>query len=554
MKKNTVWTTSTLLALSFSLSPIGAYAQTAPDAGQTLQQLQPTPAAPRESQPLKLQPAAPTGITLPGGGQVVLQSVRFSGNTAIPQETLQAAVAGSVGQSMDLAGLQALASRTSALYRASGYPFATAFLPPQTLTTGALRIQIVEGRYGKVQAVGDDAPLVLKADRFLGSLQAGVVIETAALERATLILDDQPGIKTLALMRPGEETGTGNLEVRITRERSITGDAGVDNFGNRYSGEYRARANLNINSPFTLGDQISLRLLGSDENLWLGSVGYGLPLGTSGLRGNVGYAYTRYMLGKEFAYLQANGTAIVSSAGLSYPLIRSQKTNLTLIGTYQYKELQDNKDSTATHESKASESTPLVLQFDRRDTLGGGGITYGSATWTGGSLRMDTALTAADSNQTRGSFNKLNLDVVRLQNLAAGWSLMGRFSMQTASKNLDSSEKTSLGGPGGVRAYPTGEASGDEAMLAQLELRYALGLYTPYLFMDSGIITVNTRPALGANNNQRTLSGSGLGLRYQNNGWNADAALAWRTEGGAPQSDTSSDPAPRAWVSAGYKF
>ena len=34
--------------------------------------------------------------------------------------------------------------------------------------------------------------------------------------------------------------------------------------------------------------------------------------------------------------------------------------------------------------------------------------------------------------------------------------------MQLSSKNLDSSEKFTLGGIGGVEAYPSGEASGDE--------------------------------------------------------------------------------------------
>ena len=54
-----------------------------------------------------------------------------------------------------------------------------------------------------------------------------------------------------------------------------------------------------------LGDQISVRGNVSDEGQWLGSLGYSLPIGTSGLRGNVGYAHTRYELAKQFARLDA---------------------------------------------------------------------------------------------------------------------------------------------------------------------------------------------------------------------------------------------------------
>jgi hemolysin activation/secretion protein len=77
-----------------------------------------------------------------------------------------------------------------------------------------------------------------------------------------------------------------------------------------------------------------------------------LPLGSSGLRGNVGYLKTSYTLGKEFASTLGNGTAQVKSVGVSYPQLRSQKTNLNLIATYQDKQFNDEKDATFINEKK----------------------------------------------------------------------------------------------------------------------------------------------------------------------------------------------------------
>ncbi|MGV8842163.1 MAG: ShlB/FhaC/HecB family hemolysin secretion/activation protein [Pseudomonas sp.] len=544
-----------LLALSFAaVFSASAHAQQAPDAGQILQELQPPVASPRESKPLSIQAPVPSTVS-PGGAVVVVQAVRFTGNSVISQDALQTALGDVAGRSFDLAGLRGLAERTSDLYHASGFPFARAILPPQDLQQGVLRIEIIEGRYGLVQAESEDVALALQATPFLSRLQPGTVIESTALERSSLLLDDLPGIKTAPLIRPGTQTGTGDLMVQVSRDERVTGDVGLDNAGSRYTGQIRARANLNINSPFMLGDQISIRTLVSDEQLWLGSLGYSRPLGSSGLRGNVSYSHTSYVLAKEFADLHANGTAKVTSAGLSYPLVRSQKTNLTLIGAYQAKDLKDNQDSINTHESKSSESVPIALQFDHRDSAGGGGITYGSVAWTPGNLQLDSGLSAVDANNTRGSFNKFNLDVVRLQSLPADFSLMGRLSLQAADQNLDSSEKMILGGAGGVRAYPTGEASGDEGVLAQLELRYNAGAYTPYVFWDGGSIRTNAKPiATTATDNKRSVSGSGVGVRYLRDGWSADATLAWHHVGGAPQADTSSDPTPRVWVNLGYRF
>ena len=547
-RRNTVAMALGVALLHFSPA---AQAQVPPDAGQTLQQLQPPIAAPRESQPLKIQAPLDSAPIAPGGAAVILNTVKLSGNSVFSEETLRAALGDVTGKTFDLAGLRGLAQRITDVYQAGGYPFARAILPPQDLANGDLRIEVIEGRYGVVQAQGDDSVLAQQASAFLDGLLPGSVIASAPLERAALLLDDLPGIQTSATMRPGTQAGTGDLIVQVARDQRVRGDIGLDNAGSRYTGKNRVRANVDINSPFLLGDQLTVRALLSEEKLWLGSLGYSLPLGTSGLRGNVGYSHTSYELAKEFASLHANGTAKVASAGLSYPILRSQKANLTLIATYQSKDLHDNRDSTRTYESKSSQSMPLALQFDYRDAFDG--ITYGSASWTPGKLKLDAGLTAVDDYKSNGRFHKVNLDVVRLQSLPAGFNLMAHLSWQQANKNLDSSEKLSLGGASGVRAYPSGEATGDEGGLAQLELRYDAGAYTPYAFMDAGRITVNAKPVV-AGDNRRSLSGGGLGLRYQRQAWSADVALAWRTMGGRSLSETNSDPKPRVWLNVEYRF
>lgn len=547
-RRNTVAMALGVALLHFSPA---AQAQVPPDAGQTLQQLQPPIAAPRESQPLKIQAPLDSAPIAPGGAAIILNAVKLSGNSVFSEETLRAALGDVTGKTFDLAGLRGLAQRITDVYQAGGYPFARAILPPQDLANGDLRIEVIEGRYGVVQAQGDDSVLAQQATAFLDGLLPGSVIASAPLERAALLLDDLPGIQTSATMRPGTQVGTGDLIVQVARDQRVRGDIGLDNAGSRYTGKNRVRANVDINSPFLLGDQISVRALLSEEELWLGSLGYSLPLGTSGLRGNVGYSHTSYELAKEFASLHANGTAKVASAGLSYPILRSQKANLTLIATYQSKDLHDNRDSTQTYESKSSQSMPLALQFDYRDAFDG--ITYGSASWTPGKLKLDAGLTAVDDYKSNGRFHKVNLDVVRLQSLPAGFNLMAHLSWQQANKNLDSSEKLSLGGASGVRAYPSGEATGDEGGLVQLELRYDAGAYTPYAFMDAGRITVNAKPVV-AGDNRRSLSGGGLGLRYQRQAWSADVALAWRTLGGRSLSETNSDPKPRVWLNVEYRF
>lgn len=540
-------------ALALALGVWPALAQPVPDAGQLLQQERAAPSLPQAGPSIQIAPPA-TAATLPGGASVVLQGVRFTGNTRFSSEQLQAVLGSVDSRPLDLAGLQALARKISEHYRAAGYPFARAFVPEQQFTDAVLQISIVEGRYGQIKAHGDSR-LAASAQNFLHRLVPGAVIDSASLERATLILDDQPGLQTAPLIRPGQELGSGDLLIDILPSPAFTGALGLDNYGNRYTGEYRMRANLQWDSPFMLGDQIHLHGNVSNQAQWLGSLAYSLPLGHSGLRANLSYARTRYELAKQFAVLDATGTADIFSAGLSYPLIRSTQTNLSLAATYQHKKLDDREGATHTRSGKKSSTLPLTLQFDRRDCLGGGAITYGSLSYTHGRLALGSTLQAADaaSARTQGSFHKWNLDVARLQATPlSGLSLFGRLATQSASKNLDSSEDFGLGGAHGVRAFPSGEGFGDEGWLMQLEARYQLGRMAPYAFYDAGHSKIN-QTRFSARSNKRELAGYGLGVRYASPTWSVEAALAWRSRGGAPTSDTA-ERNPRLWLKAGWQF
>ncbi|HEY1991104.1 MAG TPA: POTRA domain-containing protein, partial [Gammaproteobacteria bacterium] len=307
------------------------------------QQKPPVLQAPPPATTVPVQPAqAPAAAS--GGTSVLIQSVRIRGNTLYSEATLLGVLGDVGGKSYDLADLRALTDRLADFYHQAGYPFAIAYLPPQTVEGGNLEIDVVEGRYGKVEASGDPA-LARGAQPFLGALKPGDPITNKPLERATLLLNDQPGIDISPVIRPGQEVGTGDLDVLVQYSDRIDGDAGIDNYGNRYIGQYQTHVDLDLNSPFRFGDQITAHALVTNQGMWFGSLGYNLPLGADGWRGIASYAHTYYELGGNFSSLNANGTADVSSLGASYAVIRSQKDDLGINGLYQHKSLHDKLDT-----------------------------------------------------------------------------------------------------------------------------------------------------------------------------------------------------------------
>lgn len=544
-----------LLFLLTSLLPAVIHAQQRPDAGRVQRDsAPPVLQAPKESPGLRIE-AETDETTEAGGPQARVTKVEFSGNTLLTDNILQSAIADLLGNSLDLAGLRGLTQRVSDRYAAAGYTFTKAYLPPQELKDGVLKIAVLEGRYGKITVEGETR-LASASLPFLGGLSSGDPIDSTRLERRLLVLSDQPGVKMSPLLRSGDEEGTGDLVVTVERVPPVNIDAGYDNHGSLFTGEHRARLNARVDSPFRFGDQIQLRAVSSTENLWLGNIAYSFPLGTSGRRLSLNHSRTAYELGGDFRSLEASGTADTTSAGMSFVLRRSSVANTSLSLTLERKTLRDQLGAIDSDERKSSRNLGVVLQFDRQ---GAGGVTYGSVGIVPGELRLNgevAVVDAASGRKADGGFIKWNLDVARLQPIGStGITIFGRLAAQRADQNLDSSEKFSLGGPYAVRAYPAGEGSGDEGTLAQLEVRTVAGSFAPFLFIDAA------RSKLNANVesllsplpvNTRSIIGAGVGTRFTRGAIAADGVLAWRVKGGAPLAEND-DSAPRVWVTLSYR-
>ena len=517
------------------------------DAGRLLEQVRPALQAPAPARENGLvAPPAPTQSIAPGGERVSIQRLEFTGHTVFSREQLIEALKQPEGKSYDLSGLQGLADALSDLYRNSGYPFARAILPPQTLDQGVLLIAVVEGRYGKVTASGLREGFLEQAQPFLYLLNKGELISAQPLERTTLVLEDLPGIRVLPVLRPSEAVGAGDIEFVLTQEPVARGLVGLDNHGNRLTGYGRVKGTFAFDSPFRLGDQMVLNAIVTSGKMLYGGVTYGRPVGGTGLRANAGYTRTDYELGREFSGEGFKGKASVYSAGLEYPMVRSQKTNVTVLANLQHKELRNEQFAGSVVDDYHSVAIPLSLTFDHRDTLGGSGVTYGALTVTPGRVTHSPEMRNS-AKVGHGNFSALNIDVARIQSISPNWTILGRFSSQWSPDALDSSEYMSIGGAERVRAFPSGEAGGMQGFYAQLELRYAYGIYAPYLFLDAGMSKTKELAS-------REISGAGFGMRVlQLSGFNLDTAVAWRISGKST-SDTDRKQNPIFWLSLTYRY
>ena len=531
-----------LHAIALAMCTIAAaQAQVAPNAGQVLRDLQAPPLALPPSVTLpQTQPAPDAGTA--NQPKILIKSINITGNQEIPTPELIALVTDVVGTEQTLSQLSAAARRITAYYRSRGYAVARAILPAQDITAGSVTITVIEGRVSASRINNTSRLPDALVSNYLGSVKPGDAIRSSLVDRGVLLLQDTPGVAaSRATLQPGASVGTSELLIEVTPAALASGSATLDNYGSRYTGDYRLGLNAALASPLSLGDQLSASALTAGSGLSFGRLAYQLPVASDGLRLGIAYFAARYKLGREFAALDAQGTANSTSVFAGYPVIRSPTKNLSGTVSFESKNLSDQINSTATSTDKQVSVTSLGLTGNAQDGFMGGGINSFDVTLVMGKLNIKSAaalaLDAAGAN-TNGSYSRAAYGVSRLQSINNSTQVALTLNGQQAGKNLDSSEKFSLGGISGVRAYPQGEASGDEGLRATLELRHSYSAnWQITAFYDAGTVKTNKNPfgAAGAANS-RGLSGAGFGINSNFDKVQVKAALAWRTSGGAPTS------------------
>lgn len=524
------------------------------DSGSQLRQIPATPKIEKQEPVFEVAPRPVQPETGAAGATVRVSTLHITGATLFSEDVLVTASGFTPGSDLTIGQLRAMAARITAFYNSRGYFLAQAYLAAQAIESGSVTITVLEGRYGKISVDNHSNLSDGVAQRALSGIDSGDIVTSKRLERRLLLLSDIPGVAIRSTLVPGEAVGTSDLLIDVDQGPRVSGNVEADNGGNRYTGRYRFGGTVNLNNPAGIGDMLSLRVLASDSGLAYGRLSYQALAGNATL--GAAYAHLRYDLGREFKSLDADGTADIFSVYASYPLVRSRQSNLYVLVGADLSRFDDRVHLVGSKSRKDSRVINLGLAGNFRDGLGGGGSNVYSVTLSYGDLDIKSPLErAADALTARsdGRFAKLAFSAARLQTIGGPLALYGAVRGQLAFDNLDSSEKMELGGAYGVRAYPEGEAFGDQGYLATIEARLQLGRLFASLpgqleligFVDVGAVKYAHNPWFpGSNHAHRSGYGAGIG-------WTGPSGLMVKASYARKLGDADATSAPdkngRAW-------
>lgn len=448
----------------------------------------------------------------PSGAETVrftLGDVRLSGNRTLSTESLQLLWAERVGRTMTLAEAFALAAAISARYREAGYILSQAIVPAQDIaTTGpaTLRLQVLEGYVDRVTFSGFQSPVLAE---HLAPVTAERPLRLATLERALLLVNELAGINAQANLKAGAEPNSSELVI-VTSQAPRSFSALVHNRSAPAQGSMRLEAGAELRGVAGAFDRHALRLVTSgDQRLNLLAYSGEAPLGAQGLKALWSASASRSKPDTPLANIDAESTNL--QLGLSYPMLRSRRSNLALraaINGY------DNQAGNGDLSRDRIRALRVGLTADHADNFDG--ITLldveGSAgiDGLGASSANDPRL-----NGARPDFKRLTLYAARLQSLGGDWSMLLALTAQHANERMPAAEQLGLGGEVFLRGFDPSEAIGERGFAAKLELRFnaRLGDFstTWYGFADAGRVR---RLQVNAPTLNTALASFGAGLRF----------------------------------------
>ncbi len=509
--------------------PLIALAQE--DAGRLEKRFEQLPEPKSMAQPLVF----PIGETLPptqaADLRFRLKALTVKGNTVFSAEELQPLYAPLLGQEISLLDIYAVRDAITAQYGNAGFGLSKAVVPEQRIQAeGLVQIEIIEGFIDEVIIEGASEAQQDYLAYAAQKIKAERPLRAQTLERYLLLANDRFAIKVTSTMKQSDKTpGASTLILQVEPAPRINGGASIDNRGTDSVGKIQFNGDVSLNG---LGGRASRTTLGyatveQRRELQYWSLSHTEILSREGTSLTIGHTNSRSEPGTAILrQLEQQSDSKGWSVKVEHPFIRTRQENLSASIKYEQKDTESESLGSTTSLDKIR-SIRLGLSYDKADAHDGinqAVLEYSKGIRGLGSSHQHSPLKSRVDGVP--DYQKLALNLSRRQELGYFSPLLSQFSLNAAvmgqysDRGLLSSEECGIGGQQFGRAYDSSELLGDSCLAASLELRYAINTQgsplqyaQAYVFYDGGSVT-NHKPLNTADDRSKSLSSSGIGLRY----------------------------------------
>jgi hemolysin activation/secretion protein len=561
--------------MAYLMGPTRALAAPAPvvpgsaDAGRVLDNLKPLTEPTLAAPEVVVSPQV--GVPAPPGGASALflfKKVVLVGATAYDRKELEGLLEGIfkpyVGQYLSVRKLYELAGFITQRYQKDGYALSKAAVPPQDLSEGVVRIQVVEGYIDAVQTQGAFRHSHA-ADAIIDRIRSYRPLKVKDLEHDMLLLNDLPGVSVRAVLQRPDRSGStppppGATDLLlIFTDVAAPASVSVDNYGSRYTGPYEAgfQAGLehDLIGPYQQTVLSGVSALPESHELQNIQVSHRLMLNGQGTSATLHAAYAHTEPGYQLTSSEIVSDAYNYGVSVSHPLVRSRTQNVYVGGDFLIEDITTDALGTSLYHDKLT-IVSASGSCDAADSWGGANLAQVKLS-QGLDLLGATRTGSPDLSRVNGhsDFTRLSATVSRLQAVTDAVRIYAAGTGQYAWSPLLVSEQFGFGGQQFGRAYDASELTADDGVAGMAELRYSPPITIPnatselFAFYDIGRLW-----NYGAIAAVESAASTGVGLRFAYGDHvtaNLTLAQPLTKEVAAPEYGTGSTP--RVFVSVSIK-
>ncbi|WP_034296661.1 ShlB/FhaC/HecB family hemolysin secretion/activation protein [Herbaspirillum sp. RV1423] len=450
---------------------------------------------------------------------------QVEGNTLLPADEVQSAVAPMIGPGRVYGDVQKALEALEAAYRKAGYSAVQVYVPEQELTGGVVIIRITETVIGKL-VVSDNRYFSEENIRAsLPQLQSGKAPNLNAISQAVQLSNDNPAKQVNVTLGVSDDEGKIDADVKVVDNNPLRVFMTLDNTGAAATGKWRTGAAIQHANLFGRDQVGTLAYTTSPDkpsgvNVDLYSVGYRIPLYSIGDSIDLIYGKSNVSTGSSptlGGVLGFTGKGDVYGVRWNHFFAREGETSTKLVVGLDYKRIgsQCNFNGSAIEGVGTCvpyDTMPLSVTYSgqRRGVMQNVDYNIGIArnwatgpTYTAGDRTDHYSFVTPGGRNTNDNFVILRGGASIFQGFANDWQMRVAGTAQYAKDPLVSAEQFGMVGATAVRGFTERAVAADSGLIVNAEV------YTPEL-AAKGNLRLLAFYDIGRGYNNSVVSGNGL--------------------------------------------
>jgi|GEM_PF-542709 len=403
-----------------------------------------------------------------------LNKILFEGNTIYSDAKLKAVGKNLTGKEIYLEDILDYAVAVSRFYQKNGYLTTYAYIPPQEIEGGVVKIVVSESEVGEKKVSGNFWVRKFYIEKIATGgthLSTGKVFNVRQLQGAVKSINRETYMSTVVGIEKDSEENT-VLDFEMKDRFPIRLSMTWDDFGRDLIGRQRFSTLLGSENLTGFGDKIYGGPILADRS-FAAVAGYQIPVSYYGTTLGFDYSFAHVRPGGAFAPLGIVGDSNFLSLILKQPIINDATTDFVAYAAFDW--INATSDITTLEERIVDYTlrVPRVGLNLMRDDLTGRWIANTEANF--GIDGLGSSGNVPGGSQT--SFQRFIASLIRVQRLP--WDSLGivRVNGQYSPQALFPSMQMYIGGPYNIWGFQPSELLGDWGVAGGEELRFPV----PYL-------------------------------------------------------------------------